>query len=266
MLDRYKRSINYLRVSVTDRCNLRCVYCMPAEGIVSLPHDKILSFEEITEVVREAVSLGVDKVRITGGEPLVRRHIVKLISMISAISGINDFSMTTNGTYLENYAVQLRAAGLHRINISLDTLDEGYFRQITRGGELNDVLRGIEAAENAGLSPIKLNCVIKKSPNEFHARKVAKFGKERGYQVRFIREMSLSEGKFWVVIGGAGGDCKHCNRIRLTSDGKILPCLFNDLAFDVRKMGIREAIIEAIRMKPESGMAHTNNEFSKVGG
>ncbi len=133
MLDKYKRRINYLRVSVTDRCNLRCRYCMPEEGIEMLRHDQILNFDEITESVREAVKLGVDKVRITGGEPLVRRGIVDLVAMIAKIEGINDFAITTNATLLSKFAADLKEAGLDRVNVSLDTLDADKFKELLAG-------------------------------------------------------------------------------------------------------------------------------------
>src|SRR6056297_2108349 len=132
MYDRFNRHINYLRISVTDKCNLRCTYCMPEEGIKLLRHEDILSFEEIAEVVRFAVSKGIDKSRLTGGEPLVRRDITDLISMIARIEGVNDFAMTTNGTFLKKYAVDIAKAGLHRVNVSLDTLDPEKYRDITR--------------------------------------------------------------------------------------------------------------------------------------
>ena len=147
MFDRFNRKINYLRVSVTDRCNLRCVYCMPAEGIKLISHDQILSFEEIADVVRVAVTMGITKVRITGGEPLVRKGIIQLVGMIGRIKEISDLSMTTNGTLLKNFADDLAGAGLHRINISLDSVDPVKFREITRGGNVNDVFEGIRAAK-----------------------------------------------------------------------------------------------------------------------
>lgn len=141
MFDSYNRHINYLRVSVTDRCNLRCEYCMPAEGISLMQHSDILRFEEIVEVVKIAVGLGVDKVRITGGEPLVRKGIVELVSMISKVDGIKDLGMTTNGILLEEFALPLKNAGLHRINISLDTVEEERYFKITRGGDLRKVMK-----------------------------------------------------------------------------------------------------------------------------
>ena len=144
MFDSYNRRINYLRISVTDRCNLRCTYCMPAEGIALMQHKDRLSFEEIMEVVDAAIALGVDKIRLTGGEPLVRKGIVNLVQMIASRSAIVDLGMTTNGQLLEQFAQPLKEAGLHRINVSLDTMDSEKYRQITRGGEIEKVLKGIE--------------------------------------------------------------------------------------------------------------------------
>jgi len=161
--DRFNRSINYLRISVTDRCNLRCRYCMPEEGVVGMNHRDMLTFEEITESVRVAVGMGIDKIRITGGEPLVRKDIVNLVAMISAVEGAKDLTMTTNGIFLEEFARPLKEAGLQRINISLDTMDADRYRKITRGGDLNRVLNGIKAAKEAGLTPVKINCVVFKS-------------------------------------------------------------------------------------------------------
>ena len=175
MLDSYNRSLNYLRVSVTDRCNLRCVYCMPAEGIRLIDHSEILSFEEILEVIKEGILLGVSRVRITGGEPLVRRGVVDLVKMIAGLDGITDFGMTTNGILLEQFAGDLSKAGLHRLNISLDTINPEKYRQITRGGDIEKVFRGIKAAREAGISPIKINCVVKNSSLEPDAMEVRDF-------------------------------------------------------------------------------------------
>lgn len=266
MYDKFNRKINYLRVSVTDRCNLRCVYCMPADGVQLMAHDDILSFNEITEVVSEAVAMGVDKIRITGGEPLVRRGIIDLVKMIGRIKGIKDFGMTTNGIFLEKYAQQLADAGLHRINVSLDTMDSSKYKMITRVGDLNSVLKGIEAAKRAGLEPIKINCVIKKTSNEPDAQDVARFCAENNLKIRFIREMDLEKGTFWKVNGGDGGDCKICNRLRLTSDGKIKPCLFSDIEYSVREYGTKQALDKALGNKPISGTISVKNKFSNIGG
>jgi len=265
MFDRFKRKIDYLRISVTDRCNLRCVYCMPEEGVPLIPHEDVLSFEQICAITQTAVDLGITKVRLTGGEPLVRKGIVTLTAMVGVIPGIRDFAMTTNGILLSEFAGPLAEAGLDRVNISLDALDPRRYAEVTRGGDVNKVLTGIEAARGAGLEPIKLNCVVQQSPGEPDARDVARFAREQGVEVRFIRRMNLSSGDFSVVIGGSGGDCPRCNRLRLSSDGKILPCLFNDLAFDVQELGAREAIRRAVDAKPKSGKTSVRG-FHAIGG
>lgn len=267
MLDRFNRTINYLRISVTDRCNLRCTYCMPKEGISLIPHSEILSYEEIVEITKVLVDMGITKVRLTGGEPLVRKDIVVLVSKLAEIKGITDFSMTTNGSLLANYAKSLKDAGLHRVNISLDTLDPERYKEITHCGDVRQALEGIAAAKKAELFPIKINCVIKKSVDEQDAKQIAKFGQENSIEVRFIKQMNISEGKFWAVIGGNGaGDCKQCNRLRLTSNGMIKPCLFNDTAFSIQELGIREAINRAVQSKPESGKSSKSNTFYSIGG
>lgn len=166
MIDCRGRVINYLRISVTDRCNLRCLYCMPQEGVKLLDHSKILTFDEIEDFTRIAVSMGIDKVRITGGEPLVRREITTLIKKISAIKGIKDLSMTSNGILLSQFALQLKEAGLMRINISIDSVDPVKYSQITRGGDLDMVFNGVDASLKAGLYPVKINCVVDKNSDE----------------------------------------------------------------------------------------------------
>ena len=266
MYDQFNRKINYLRISVTDRCNLRCVYCMPAEGIEMLGHDEILSFDEIVEITKVAVSMGVDKVRITGGEPLVRKGIIDLIKMISAIAGINDLAMTTNGVLLNRFAKPLAEAGLNRVNISLDTMDPEKYHSITRLGKIEAVFRGIEAAQLAELNPIKINCVVKTNSDEPDAQAVKSFADENNLKIRFIPEMNLEEGSFGKVIGGEGGDCKNCNRLRLTATGKIKPCLFSDIEFDIRELGTEAAINLALGNKPKSGTVNHVNHFHNIGG
>ncbi|MFO7574516.1 MAG: radical SAM protein [Bacteroidales bacterium] len=266
MLDRYKRNINYLRISVTDRCNLRCVYCMPEEGVALLNHGDILSYDEITDFTRTAVAHGIDKVRITGGEPLVRKDVTLLVQMLSSIDGIRDLSMTTNGTLLAGYAADLKKAGLHRVNISLDTIDPERFRLITRVGRIEDVFEGIAAARSAGLLPIKVNCVITESKNEPDAIMVAEYCRKNGLEVRFIEQMSLAGGRFSIVHGGEGGNCAQCNRLRLTANGKLRPCLFSDLEIDIRKTGHNEAMSRALELKPACGTVSENGSFYNIGG
>jgi GTP 3',8-cyclase len=266
MFDRFNRKINYLRISVTDRCNLRCVYCMPEAGITLLSHKDILSLEKMAEVVRIAVAMGIKKVRITGGEPLVRKGVVSLVKMISEIEGIEDFGLTTNGISLEEFALPLAQAGLHRINISLDTMDPEKYRGITRGGDITKVFRGIEAAKKAGFKPVKINCVVRNSSQEPDAVAVKLFAEQNGLEARFIHEMDLETGCFTVVEGGQGGDCHKCNRLRLTANGFIKPCLFNDIEFSIHEFGIIEAIGKAINFKPEKGSCNRVNRFHNIGG
>jgi cyclic pyranopterin phosphate synthase len=266
MYDRYNRQISYLRVSITDRCNLRCTYCMPTEGVNLMDHGDILSFEEIVEVISEAVSMGITKVRITGGEPLVRKGIISLIEKIAAIPGIIDFGLTTNGILLPEFAGDLAAAGLHRINISLDTLDPEKFRTITRGGDIQKVIEGIAAAKMAGLTPVKINCVVRTSSDEPDAQAVREYCENNGLEVRFIHEMSLADGCFTMVENGHGGDCLNCNRLRITANGMIRPCLFSNIQFSTRELGIRGALEKAISLKPEKGTINLNGGFHNIGG
>jgi cyclic pyranopterin phosphate synthase len=239
---------------------------MPAEGVKLIRHEDILTYDEITEFTRVAVAAGINKVRVTGGEPLVRKGVTNLIAMLSAIEGITDLSMSTNGVLLADYADGLAEAGLMRVNISLDTLDAEKYRYVTRGGDINDVFRGIEAAQRAGLRPVKINCVIKTTPEEEDARAVANFCVEKGLEVRFIRQMDLAVGTFSVVHGGTGGHCAACNRLRLTPEGLLKPCLFSDMGYSVREMGAEEAIRLALLNKPEKGTVNHLNGFYNIGG
>lgn len=266
MYDRYNRKINYLRISVTDRCNLRCTYCMPPEGVPMLTHEDILRYDEIIEVVKYAVSQGINKIRLTGGEPLVRKGIVELVTLIAQIPGVRDLGMTTNAIYLQRYAALLKKAGLHRVNISLDTTDSEKYAEITRGGDIQQVFAGIEKAKEVGLRPIKLNCVIEKSKEEHHAQLVKKFARDNNIQVRFIHMMDLESGYFRPVEGGDGGNCSKCNRLRLTSDGYIKPCLFSSKAFSVRELGPEEAIKMALDNKPLCGGKNPEGNFYNIGG
>ena len=238
---------------------------MPEEGIPLIRHEEVLRFEEIAEVARVAVELGIRKVRLTGGEPLVRRDITTLVTMLRGIDGITDLAMTTNGILLSEFAHSLAKAGLRRVNVSLDAIDPARYAAITRGGDVQAVFAGIRAAREAGLEPVKLNCVIQDSPEEPDARNVAAYARAEGLELRFIRRMNLADGNFSVVIGGSGGDCAHCNRLRLSSNGMVRPCLFSDIEFSVRELGPRDALLHAVRNKPACGKT-SNNHFYAIGG
>ena len=189
IIDSFGRGITYLRISVTDRCNLRCIYCMPPEGIPQMSHNEVLSYEEIRTIVQSAAQLGINMVRLTGGEPLVRAELPKLVHMLSQIEGIEELSLTTNGTILKKHALELKQAGLSRVNVSLDTLKTDKFRHITHFGELRDVLEGIDAAKEAGFRPVKINTVVMRGINDDEILDFAKMTYENGWHVRFIELM-----------------------------------------------------------------------------
>ncbi|GAU76775.1 GTP 3',8-cyclase MoaA [Fusibacter sp. 3D3] len=298
MIDGYGRKINYLRLSITDRCNLRCQYCMPEEGVEKLKHSDILSLEEIDEMVSAFVSLGINKIRVTGGEPLVRNGIVSLIEMIRRHPEIKDLALTTNGLLLKQMAKSLKEAGLDRVNVSLDSLKpEKYFR-MTRGGSLETVLSGIEEAKRVGLTPIKLNVVIIGGFNDDEIVDFVRMTEDEAIDVRFIELMPIGEVAKWsiknylpnkVVLekvpelipvvsqdpaspaqyyklpNGKGKVglispisckfCTNCNRIRLTSEGKLKYCLHSDEEFDLKKalsdkLDLTEYIQQSILNKP----------------
>ncbi|MGD2207385.1 MAG: GTP 3',8-cyclase MoaA [Anaerolineae bacterium] len=324
--DDFGRAINYLRVSVTDRCNLRCVYCMPTKGIKKRPHASILSYEELTLVVRAAAQLGICKVRLTGGEPLARLGLPQFVRMIADIPGIDDLSMTTNGTLLARHAQALADAGLHRVNISLDTLHPDRFQQITRRDRLDRVWAGIEAAHAAGLTPIKLNMVVVSGLNDDEVTDFARRTLTDGWHVRFIELMPIGANIPWAGDGavpvpeirarieseigplepvhgpkgngparyyhlpGAEGTigfigalshhfCNTCNRLRLTADGRLRPCLLNEQEIDLRGplragadlAAVRSLLSEAIHQKPQrhqlaEAMSPRGRAMSEIGG
>jgi cyclic pyranopterin phosphate synthase len=325
-LDNFNRPISYLRISVTDRCNLRCVYCMPPEGVPWRSHDEILRYEEIELIVRAAASLGISKVRLTGGEPLVRLGFVELVRMLARIPGIDDLAMTTNGTLLARYAAELAQAGLKRVNVSLDTLKPERFRQITRQGDLATVFEGIAAAREAGLAPLKVNTVIVRGLNDDEVVDFARLTLEGDWHVRFIELMPLGTNTAWAGDGyvsinevrhrieaalgelkatkvgvgngparyyrlpGAVGTigfispvsehfCYQCNRLRLTADGRLRPCLLSDYEIDLRTplaqgadlAEVRELLIHSIEAKPERHhlnecVAPRERAMSEIGG
>jgi cyclic pyranopterin phosphate synthase len=321
MLDKFSREINYLRVSITDRCNLHCIYCRPKEGISLQGHEDILRYEEIIRIVSVAVKMGLDKVRVTGGEPLVRRGFIEFIAALKKINGLKDISLTTNGILLEEYAQGIFDAGIRRINISLDSLNKDKYFSITSGGNLDDVLRGIARAEEAGFSPIKINTVAIKGFNDDEALDFARLAADKPFQVRFIELMPVgrqtgmdfgedympasqliekisrhyqlepiknkrnkSDGpaKIFKIKGGRGeigfinpvSDhfCSTCNRLRLTSDGKLRVCLLKEAEVDLKKAlrencsdaELEKLIRDAVLLKPkEHDIVCTDNSLKK---
>jgi GTP 3',8-cyclase len=198
MQDTYRREINYLRVSVTDKCNLRCIYCLPPEGIKSIPHDEILRLEEIEAIIRGAALAGIKKIRLTGGEPLVRKGLEGLIRRISSIPGIDDITLTTNGLLLPSQAAALKEAGVKRVNISLDTLKEERYREITRGGELAEAWKGIQSALDVGLSPVKINTVVIRDFNDDEVEAMARLTLGSPLHIRFIELMPIGTCNTWT--------------------------------------------------------------------
>ncbi|MFQ6122659.1 MAG: GTP 3',8-cyclase MoaA [Dehalococcoidales bacterium] len=217
--DSFQRPIDYLRISVTDRCNLRCIYCMPAEGVHLMPHSDILSYEEIYTIAEAAADLGINKVRITGGDPLVRAGLPELVRMLAQIDAIDDISLTTNGVLLAHYATELKQAGLRRVNVSLDTLKPDKFKYITRGSNLSNVLEGIKVAQSVGLNPIKINMVVMSGVNDDELLHFATKTITEGWHVRFIEYMPFGEGTAvspFVPVSEI--------RQRLEVLGKLEPC------------------------------------------
>lgn len=333
--DLFNRPINYLRVSVTDRCNLRCIYCLPEEGIRLMAHDNILAYEEITAIARLAAELGINKLRLTGGEPLVRANLPSLVSMLAEIEAVDDISLTTNGILLKEYASELKRAGLRRVNVSLDSLNQDKFERITRRRKLAEVLQGIEAAKACGLNPVKINMVVMRGVNDNEVLDFARLTVSEGWHVRFIELMpfnlenppeshstqaggefqpkfisaeeikerlgSLGELKPCMGVSGNGPAkyfrfskakgtvgfitpvsqhfCFQCNRLRLTAEGRLRPCLLSDQEIDLRQPlrdgaspeKLKWLITEAVQKKPREhelaqGRVSSKRLMSQVGG
>jgi cyclic pyranopterin phosphate synthase len=320
--DGFGRQINYIRISVTDLCNLRCFYCMPEQGICKKEHGQVLRYEEILTVVRECALLGITNVRITGGEPLVRAGIEKLIEAIRAIDGIEDISMTTNGILLKEKIKVLKAAGLDRVNISIDSLDAEKYRRITRGGDIEKVLQALDLCIELGIKPVKINAVLLKGINDDELMDFALLTEKLPVSVRFIELMPVGQVAYgfkehymsaaqamdripglvpadeiqsgcgpavYYRLPGAIGTvgfiaalshnfCKECNRIRLTADGKIKPCLNSDFEVDLKpvlrenKGSLRMALEWAIGLKPnrhhmdEGEPVLKNRDMYQIGG
>lgn len=314
--DGFGRRLRYLRISVTDRCNLRCRYCMPAEGVTAKSHRDILSFEEILRIARTAVGLGVCKIRLTGGEPLVRRGIAELCRMLSTLKaeGLEELCLTSNGILLPELAADLKAAGLDRLNLSVDSLREERYRAITRGGELKDFRAGLEAAEAAGFRNTKLNVVLIPGFNEDEIADFAHLTRERELDVRFIELMPLGEGlkaadgfvpqqkildtlpmlldlgqegvahyyrlpdaagRIGLISPMSAHFCPSCDRLRLTADGKLKPCLHSRREWNLKGLdeaGIARVLAEASALKPyehhltEEKKSRSTRNMNEIGG
>ena len=317
MQDHFGRSIDYLRLSLTDRCNLRCRYCMPAEGVPPLDHDDILSYEELLRVARAAVQLGVRKIRVTGGEPLVRRGVVDFIAALCRLPEAPEVVLTTNGLRLAELAADLAAAGLSRVNVSLDTLRPERFREITRRDGLEQVRAGLAAAEQAGLMPLKLNMVPIQGVNDDEIVDFARLSLRHGWEIRFIEFMPIgpildytpeqrlpaarimeelsrlglllpvprsgpagparlyryagSNGRVGIIPAISGHICGECNRLRLTADGRLRPCLLGAEEIDLRRLlragaadqELQQTLLAAVAAKPEQ---HRLGEGCQAGG
>jgi len=320
--DTFHRHIDYLRISVTDRCNLRCIYCMPSEGVKNLPHSDVLRYEEIVTVAQAAAAIGINKLRLTGGEPLVRLGLTDLIKMLSKIKGIDDIALTTNGTLLKQYASALKDAGLKRVNVSLDSLKKDRYQYITRKGKLGEAMDGIEAAKEIGLDPVKINMVVIKGINDDEVTDFAHLSIEKGWHIRFIEPMPFvdnmtfsflpiseilerlkifgplepflsSKGngpaKYFKFAGSTGtigfisplSDCfcSSCNRLRLTVDGMLRPCLMSDRELDLKPVlrnggtlnDIKLSLLHAVEAKPErhklvEGQSQKGRAMCQLGG
>ena len=284
MRDAQGRRIGYLRLSVTDRCNCRCAYCMPADGVPMLSHDDVCSFEELARITEACCELGVSKVRLTGGEPLVRRGLPGLVRMLREVPGVRELAMTTNATLLAPVAEELRAAGLDRLNVSLDSLRPERYAAITRGARLGDALAGLRAAGDAGFTGTKVNCVLMGGVNDDEITDFVALTREHPWQVRFIERMPMGCGKNFgtylpsqavldrcpelepishdgvaacyrlpdakgtvgLIAPMSHAFCAECSRIRITADGKLKPCLHSDVEIALRGLS-GEELEQAIR-------------------
>lgn len=312
MKDTFDRKIDYLRISVTDLCNLRCEYCMPKDGVVKCLHNEIISPERIKEIVSICVSLGINKVRISGGEPLVRKGIIDICKYIKEIDGVKELCLTTNGILLEKYAKELFDAGVDRINVSLDTLNKDKYLKITRGGNIVDVLNGLKKINEIGFKNTKLNVVLIKGFNDDEINDFISFSNKNNIVVRFIELMNIGEAKKLSPFCFISNDivlnkcpslkfikydgvtklyeyenakiglispishkfCSSCSRIRLTSDGKIKPCLHSKEEIDLNNLHgeeLKDAIMKSFAIKPkehhlEEESSSSNRYMNQIGG
>ena len=265
MRDAFGREIEYLRISVTDRCNLRCVYCMPEEGVRLIPHADILSFEQIESIARVAVRLGMTKIRLTGGEPLVRRDLAHLVAMLGAIPGLKILAMTTNGTLLEPLAAGLAASGLDSVNISIDSLDPERYRRITRGGDLGAALAGARAARACGLE-VKFNMVVMDDTSREDIDALRDLAASMSANVQTISRYSLQENKRDGGEFDRPPPCGRCNRIRLLAGGTLRSCLHSDLGIPVNFDDIEGSLRSAVLGKPNRGGVSSTPSVGQIGG
>ena len=315
MRDSYGRTIDYLRLSVTERCDLRCRYCMEEAGIPKRTHAEMLRLEELAEIGEAAVALGVRKIRLTGGEPLVRRGLLTLCRSLSALPGLEELCLTTNGAQLKTFAAPLRAAGVSRLNISLDSLQPEKFTCLTRRGNLQDTLDGIAAAEAAGFDRLKLNCVLLGGVNDDEIGDFLRLTEDHPWEVRFIELMPMGPCAHWGAerflpasvilerfpalrplpedggvarryqLPGAQGTvglisplscdfCARCRRLRVTADGRLLPCLHGKAERDLRGLhgeDLRQALLAGAMAKPlrhhlAAGGSDTERDMNEIGG
>jgi len=265
MLDSYNRPITYLRISVTDKCNLRCRYCMPAEGVPVRDHSEFLTLEQMTEVARAAAGLGITKIRLTGGEPLVKRGIVDLVGMLAGIVGLEHLAMTTNATLLSPLARPLHEAGLDSVNVSLDTLDPARYRHLTRGGDITTALAGLSAVLAEGF-PVKVNMVVLADTTAGDLDRMRAFCSERGARLQLINHYELARRKNDQYRFDRPPSCDRCNRIRLMADGVLKPCLHSDQEVRLDFSRLEDSLREAILAKPRHGGACTNRAMPQIGG
>ena len=317
MIDTYGRKITYLRLSVTELCNLRCRYCMPEDGVCKKRHEDMLTQEEMLSAVKAAAELGVTKVRVTGGEPLVKRDILSICRGVAQTEGIEEVCITTNGTLLPELARPLREAGVSRVNISLDTLDAQKYACITRRGSLEEALRGIDAALNAGFDKVKINTVLIGGFNDDEIPALAELTRKYPVDLRFIELMPMvdskdfgpeafipcdlvrrklpeletepqdngvarlyrlpgAQGRIGLISPVSSHFCGSCNRIRLTADGKLKPCLHSDQEFPIKGLdyqGMLEQMRAAILAKPAchgelsaQSLSHAGRSMNQIGG
>lgn len=249
LVDAYGRRINYLRLSVTDRCNLRCCYCMPAEGVAKLAHRELLSYEELFRVSKACVAEGIEKIRVTGGEPLVRKGVVSFLEELSRLPGLKELVLTTNGMQLAELAASLRKAGVARLNISLDSLKAETFARITRGGEVARVLAGIAAAEKAGFPPVKINMVVMRGINDQEILDFAALTIDKPYTVRFIEYMPTLRDQQWEAQSMSGSDILK----RIAERYPLLPLVGAEMAGPARNFKIEGAAGAVGIITPISG-------------